>query len=298
MKRNLSSLKRLISHFEPKKYMRLSKEQKFELINEIFFFDRKIEKRLMLREVTQTHEYVDVKTIEHPFATREYQLGATFTRVRKLNDLLVTPVVADFWEAPADFIPQGRANQAKEPLLYVATDLNTALLETRTTKVCTYNLNLYKALSPIFVTEIGFSVDKNLATKNSIRRTIQEFTKKIFLKKGSSAYDVSNFLAKRFYSIANDGWVYPSVANDFQGENLCISKEGKSKLELIASFAFRNQIPVASYSVNPLGEINISYGIDSENEWEKISKDPKVFGKQIPIQLEKTFYFEKIIHEL
>jgi hypothetical protein len=301
MKRNLSSLRRLISQFEPKKYILLSNNQKVELINEIFFFDRKIEKKLLLNKASKKAEQVDVKAVERHFAAREYQLGATFLRIRKLNGLLTSPVIEDFWEAPDHSTPQGRVNHAKEPLLYVAGDLQTAQLETHTAEGDIYNLNLYRVTSLINVTEIGFPVDKKTAAKNSVSRVIQEFLRSIFLKKGKSAYDVSNFVAKRFYDFDGDGLVYPSTANDLKGENLCLSQQGKSKLELIASFAFRNinpVSPIASYSVNSSGEIMISYGSDAAIFWETISKDPKVFGSVKPVLVEKPVYLEKIISEL
>jgi RES domain len=255
----------------------------------------------MLNNSTRKAEYIDVKAVERHFATRAYQPGATFLRVRKLNDILTAPVIADFWEAPDHSTPQGRANQAREPLLYVSGDLQTAQLETHTMEDDIYNFNLYKSTDLINVSEIGFPIEKKTGTKNSTGRIIQEFITALFLKKGKFAYDVSNFLAKRFYSFDDDGLAYPSVANNLKGDNLCLNQQGKSKLELIASFTFRGKNPanpLASYTTNVLGEIITAHGSDAAIFWETISKDPKVFGSVKPIQLKKPIYLEKLIPEL
>lgn len=300
MKRNLNTLKKLIKQIKADKHRRLPKDQILELINEVFFFDCKTEKRLMLRRETQTKEYVNVKVIERHYASRTYQPGATFIRVRKVNQLLATPSEKDFWEAPADSTLQGRTNQAREPLLYVTCDVGTALLETHTNETDTHYLNLYRVKSAIEVTEIGFSIRNIAGSKNSIRRTIQEFITELFSKKGASAYDISNFLAKRFYDFDNDGWVYPSVANPSIGENLGINQLGKSKLELIASFAFSNQCIVASYRVTPSGKVIASDQNDAVIHWNTILKDPKVFGNMNQVQPveERYAYLEKLIPEL
>lgn len=255
----------------------------------------------MLHKASEKTKYVNVKAVECHFATRTYQPGTTFLRVRKLNDLLASPVIEDFWEAPNHLTPQGRANRAKESLIYITCDLQTAQIETHITEGDIYNLNIYKATSSIGVTEIGFSVDKKTTTKDPVRRHIQEFLRSIFLKKGKSAYDICNFIVKRFYDFDNDGLVYPSVANNLQGDNLCLSQQGKSKLELIASFAFNSLNPVnplASYHISSSEEIIISYGKEAENFWEIISKDPKIFGKVTCVQLKDPLYLEKLIPEL
>lgn len=276
MKRNLNCLKKMISKLSSDHGRNLSAEERFDLLNEIIFFRNRMEVAPFVNSKTKNVELVKARTVQLRAAKRTYSPGTTFIRARKVDAVLESPTMQDFWEPPCGQARRRRINESGEPALYVTCDTLTAKKEIRLTENDIYNLSFYRTKSHISVTEIGFPQEGKL---DAIEKTIEQFLHNLFLREGNSVYEISNFMAKRYFSLSGDGWVYPSVANGFQGENICLNIASKEKLDLIGVFVFCKDSPVASYEFADPGRIR---KIDREEAgwlWNDFSSDSAVFGK-------------------
>lgn len=78
MKRNLNSLKKLISEFHRTKLTAQFKEARAHLLDEILFFEDKTEDAPFINEKTQRKELINVRVAQLRAAKRIYQTGSTF----------------------------------------------------------------------------------------------------------------------------------------------------------------------------------------------------------------------------
>lgn len=276
MKRNLNCLKKMISKLSHDNGRNLSAAERFDLLNEIIFFRNRMEVAPFVNSKTKNLELVKARAVQLRAAKRTYSRGTTFIRARKVDAVLESPTVQDFWEPPCGKTRRLRINESGEPVLYVTCDTLTAKKEIRLAENDIYNLSFYRTKNPISVTEIGFPQEGKL---DAIEKTIEKFLHNLFLMQGDSVYEISNFIAKRYFSLARDGWVYPSVANDFQGENVCLNIASKEKLDLIGVFVFCKDSPVASYELADSGRIRKIDREEARRLWNNFSSDSAVFGK-------------------
>lgn len=293
MKRNLNNLKKLISDFHNKKCSAYSKEERRQLLNEIIFFENKKEIAPFINEITKEIEFISARSAQLHTAARSYKPGSTFMRARKIKAVLNDPVVQDFWEPPPELTRKFRLNQRGEAVLYVTCDTLTAKRQINPGDI--YNLNFYQANQEINVTEFGFPRNEK---KTIIKKNIENFIHGLLKTQGKHIYDISNFIAKRYFSLSEDGWVYPSIANEHQGENLCLNAESKKKLCLIGAFAFRDIVPIASYDITDQSAIKTSRPDDVSKIWEKFTQTSNAFGKINATHDSKPIFMIKQIHQL
>lgn len=297
MKRNLNTLKRLISGFSGSNKNALSKEERFKMLDEILFFEnnKKKDTEFLNRETGEITLH-DARCTEIHGANRHYTPGTTFIRARKVKDVLNNPVLQDFWEPPAELTKKYRLNQPGEAMLYVTCDTFTAILETKVKPNDIYNLSFYRVNEEIQVTEFGFSSNRK---QTDIEKAIEVFLHNLLKKPGANAYDISNFIARRYLSLAEDGWVYPSVANShFLGVNLCLNTKAKSKLSLIGSFSFCNDTPIANYDITDHSAIKIVQQSEAVKLWDEFTKKPGIFGETTARHNPHTLSFVRLIPEL
>lgn len=265
MKRNLNSLKRLISDFHkinPKSEMVLN-----QLIDQIIFFENRMECVPFLND--------KIRTAQLRVAVRTYGAGSIFVRARKIDSVLSAPTIQDFWEPPAKVAKKFRLNWDGEAVLYVTCDTSTAKKETDINPGDIYNLSFYRLVAPIEVTELAFRLR---GKQTVIERTIETFVRELLSTPGAKIYDISNVIAKRYLDLSIDGWVYPSVANK-KGENLCLKLDAKKKLNLIGAFSFCNGVPIASYDTVDSSQIKVSGYEEAKNHWNGFVETSNVFGK-------------------
>ena len=295
MKRNLNSLKRLISEFHKTKRNAQSKEARLKFLDEILFFENKTENTPFINEKIQRKELINVRVAQLRTAARTYRPGSTFIRARKIDVVLRKPTIQDFWEPPPEFTKQFRLNQPGEAVLYVTCDTLTAKMETQIVPGDIYNLNFYQANEPIEVTEFAFPLQ---GKQKIIERTIETFFHELLSTPGANIYDVSNFIAKRYLDLSKDGWVYPSIANENKGVNLCLNAESKQKLSLIGAFSFCNGTPIASYDTTDQFKINTSTQSEAKSLWENFTKTSNAFGKITATHDPTPIFLVKPIHQL
>jgi hypothetical protein len=147
--------------------------------------------------------------------------GTNLYRVRTCgtNPLEDMKIENDAWNPPVEFVKQGRVNQKKESLLYVAEGMETAIKEIKIKTNQYFWLIVYELKKDIRVVNIGNSTNEE-SKFTPIHNKIADFLRNEFtreVKYGEEyKYRVSNMIAKEFYpyKIYNfEGWSYPSVAN-------------------------------------------------------------------------------------
>lgn len=201
----------------------------------------------------------------------------------------------DFWEPPPEFTKKFRLNQPGEAVLYVTCDILTAKMETKINPGDIYNLSFYRADKPIEVTEFAFPLQ---GKQTVIERTIEAFFHELLKTPGASIYDVSNFIAKRYLDLSEDGWVYPSIANENQGVNLCLNAKAKQKLRLIGAFSFCDETPITSYDLTDQSKIKLSPESEAENIWNNFAKTSQAFGKVKSTNDPRPIFLVKPIQQL
>lgn len=277
MKRNLNSLRKLAQKLSPLNYSKLSDEQKFNILDEILFFKNEKKTAPFLNKITGQIESVEARAHELSSAARSYQEGSNFIRARRIEKIIQNPVAQDFWEAPIQFAKKGRINNKEDRVLYLTCNISTAKKETHIDPENLYNINFYTSTEDIEVTEIGFQL-KGKAHRDCIDKAIINLLHDLFLRQGEVIYDISRFIATRYFNHTHDGWVYPSVANNYSSDNLCLPIKVKSKLKLVAAFAFNKSTPIAKYDVSDINDIKTTTDGSVIGSWDDFCNKSGFFG--------------------
>lgn len=175
----------------------------------------------------------------------------TLYRVRKIeakyfpNSFLKS--VSDCWNPPESVVGLGRLNKAKESLLYTTLgNPLVAMKEARINKQDRFMLMIYKVNRDINFSLIGKNLlndncesysDNVLKVNNIYNEFLNEyFTKAVDKDEDKYYYKLTEILAKRFFSIADEGkniWGYNTILNN-KYINLCFEpKIARNSLELM-----------------------------------------------------------------
>lgn len=157
-----------------------------------------------------------------PFSWDEFLPGTDFWRVRKVSaDTMRNGLtVEDLWEAPKDFVPAGRLNQPKQPLLYTCmgnplAPMHEAGLEPEDIFILIW----YRLHKSIQFKRIGITNTDTALTahEQQIEKALSTFIHDVLTIPASPERDDLYFLTqqvlKSFFPIdhVNDGWVFKST---------------------------------------------------------------------------------------
>ncbi|OEE60193.1 hypothetical protein A1OK_11965 [Enterovibrio norvegicus FF-454] len=176
-------------------------------------------------------EIGNFRTGTFPMSQRIYPKGAKFTRIRKLDFIDHNFTYGDFWEPPKKYINEGRLNKKSEQLLYMTEgELMSPMKEVGIKISDKFIIMFYEARCDITLTEIGWNIIES-NSHSEIGLLIKNFIDRIFSRKGSDAYLLSELVAKKINTSKAHGWCYPSIARD-SGINVCLNVENKNYIEL------------------------------------------------------------------
>jgi len=163
---------------------------------------------------------------------------------KNINNQIVS--VDDFWEAPADKTSMGRINDEGESLLYTASDIRTAQLETHINSgdffiLITYKMKADQLLDLSLIgTTLIIKESLSDSTKEKLAMVVRFFTEEATRNVGEDKhfYQVSNAIAKfiREYSARDiDGWAHTSAHVEIHNMNRELQKM-RDSLQLTTNF--------------------------------------------------------------
>lgn len=190
-------------------------------------------------------------------------------RIRHIDSKMET--MTDAWYPPEKYISRlGRLNDINESVLYIADDIETAMMECRTRIGDRFHLIVYKTIQDINLIDITASyVPKTQYSKLSF--LISDFLSTIFslnVKENENyKYKISNQIGKFFfsYSMHNlDGWAYPSAVMENKKSIALNPKSCDKKLRI--SFVAQGHLKEKSLVVGSYKYLN------SSNELIRVNK--------------------------
>lgn len=250
MKNNLTQLKRLIREFFNAEASKGSRS-KYEILDDIIFFGNKRVTVDAIDKKTGNIKNITTRAATLPVEQIIYQIGTDFFRVRKLESEIVNPKDSDFWEPPSQNATPGRLNARQEPLLYLSTEVKTALAETDTHPDTPHFVIAYKARCEITVTQIELKA----ISQSAIERERATFINGLFSRPGSAAHGLSRFIARRYADYSPDGWRYASTKTS-GGNNICLWSSLRKSLSVSVVIQIKNGIPIALHYVDAHGSVS------------------------------------------
>jgi hypothetical protein len=244
VKNNLTQLRKLVREFL-KAEVSKGPRNKYEILDDIIFFGNTRVTVDAIDKTTENIQQVAARATALPLEQIIYQVGTDFFRVRKLESEIVNPEDSDFWEPPPQHARPGRLNARQEPLLYLSTEVKTALLETDTHPDTPHFVIVYKARREITVTQIELKA----ISQSVIERERAAFVNGLFSRPGSSAHDLSRFIARRYADWSPNGWRYASTKTS-GGNNICLWSSLREALFVSVAIQIKNGIPIALHYVD------------------------------------------------
>lgn len=250
MKNNMNSLKKIIREFLVSERVRKF-ERRVEILDEIVFFGNKKISIPLQDSRDGIVKSVDSRASILPLDAVTYLPGTDFFRVRRLDAYIENPTVADFWEPPLKLASPGRLNRKGESLLYISTELNTAMTEVDAQWDDNFFVIIYKATKEISLTEVKLKV---ASASNAVERVKLEFLNSIFNRKGRGSHKLSQFIAQRYARWEADGWRYMSSKAE-GGVNVCIWPPTRNGLTVNAVLQLSKGETIAIHDVKPDGTV-------------------------------------------
>lgn len=243
MKKNLNSLKALISRFNKLTCI----EQRILILDAIMKFHSQKIKQPCINSKNGEISNEPIEVFALKTGERSYQAGSNFVRIRKIQTPDEPMNQDDFWEPKEEYIKsRGRLNDAHEPMLYFCDSIKTATKETRTQHSDTTLRIFYEFRNEVSFTEILMGEPFQNGEVDRIR---SKFLINLFNNPSPKIYKLCNLIAKRYLNLSSDGWCYKSVANNLEGTNFCLKTSSKKKLRIVNAFLFKDGAPQCSYQV-------------------------------------------------
>lgn len=184
-------------------------------------------------------EMIDTDTLRSVFErlNKTYTTGTTFYRGRISNELLGIDKIG---KPPASLTGAGRANPVGIPYLYISSDKETTLYETRISLHETITLGEFRNIAPLSVVSLknideygpfeiedkGFSIEEFVGYKPYLQKLSTELSKPVRKQDSDLDYLPTQFLCEFIKSLGFDAVEYRSAMNPL-GYNLAVFNDSK-----------------------------------------------------------------------